>query len=82
MVRRRRFAPSKISEWKDATDENKLATCADFVASIKKGLSLAELRIKSEEMKTCIDEATRDLPSTNNEKANEIAALCAIQLGY
>lgn len=73
---------AKISEWKVATEENKLATCADFVANIKKDLPMSELKIKSIEMKNCIDEATRGLPSTDNEKANEIAALCALQLGY
>ena len=73
---------AKISEWKVATDENKLATCADFVANIKQDLSLDELRVKSEEMKTCIDEATRDLPATSSEKTIEIAATCAILMGY
>lgn len=73
---------ANISEWKIATDENKLATCADYVANLKKDLSMSELKIKSTEMKNCIDEATRGLPSTNNMKANEIAAMCAIQLGY
>ncbi|WP_395066579.1 hypothetical protein [Flavobacterium sp.] len=73
---------AKISEWKVATEENKLATCADFVANIKKDLPMSELKIKSIEMKNCIDEATRGLSSTDNQKANEIAALCALQLGY
>lgn len=73
---------AKISEWNVATEENKLATCADFVANIKKDLPLSELKVKSEEMKNCIDEATRDLSSTDNQETNEIAALCALQLGY
>lgn len=73
---------AKISEWKVATERNKLATCADFVANIKKDLPTSELKIKSIEMKNCIDEATRGLSSTDNEKTNEIAALCALQLGY
>lgn len=73
---------AKISEWKAATEENKLATCADFVANVKKDLTMSELKIKSIEMKNCIDESTRGNASTDNQKANEIAALCAIQLGY
>jgi hypothetical protein len=73
---------SKVSEWKLATEENKLATCADFVANIKKGLSMSELKIKATELKTCIDEATASSNTTDEKKVTEIAGLCAIQLGY
>ena len=73
---------SKISEWKVATEENKLATCGDFVANIKKDLSMSELKIKATELKTCIDEATTGSSVSDEEKVTEIAGLCAIQLGY
>ncbi|NRS87454.1 hypothetical protein HNQ02_000354 [Flavobacterium sp. 7E] len=73
---------AKISEWKVATEENKLATCADFMAIIQKDSRISDLKIKSIEMKNCIDEATRGLPSTDNMKTSEIASLCAVQLGY
>jgi hypothetical protein len=73
---------SKVSEWKVATEDNKLATCGDFVANIKKGLSMSELKIKATELKTCIDEATAGSNTTDEEKVTEIAGLCAIQLGY
>jgi hypothetical protein len=73
---------SKVSEWKVATEENKLATCGDFIANITKDLSTTELKIKASELKTCIDEATAGKNTTNEEKVIDIAGLCVIQLGY
>lgn len=73
---------SKVSEWKVATEENKLATCGDFVANIKKDLSMSEMKIKATELKTCIDEATAGSNITDNNDVAEMASLCAIQLGY
>lgn len=53
---------ANVSEWKNSTDENKLATCADFVANIKKinkqsyNGDLVSMKIDAIEMMTCIDE--------------------------
>ncbi len=73
---------SKIREWKAASERNKLATCADFVANIKKDLPISELKTKAIEMKNCIDEATKGTSISDDEKTNEIAALCVILLKY
>lgn len=69
---------SKISDWKKATEENKLATCADFVANIEKGLSLEEIRPKAENLKTCINEASKGSDATDNQLITEVAALCVV----
>jgi hypothetical protein len=73
---------SKIKDWKKATAENKLATCADFIASAKKASNMNDLLAKSVEVRACINEATKDLVSTDNEKVADIAALCIIALKY
>ena len=73
---------SKISEWKDSTDRNKLATCADFMASRDNTVSMKILKRRSMDLKNCIDEATRGLKSTNDESVSTIAALCVITLRY
>lgn len=73
---------SKISEWKKATDRNKLATCADFMASRDNTVSMKTLKRRSMDLKNCINEATRGLESTNNESVSSMAALCVVSMGY
>jgi uncharacterized protein YdeI (BOF family) len=72
----------KISDWKNATDANKLATCGDFIVRVKKDLSLKELKDKASELKDCIDEATKGTNTSDQNKVNEIGALCLITMGY
>ena len=71
---------SSILEWKQATDENKLATCGDFIASTNKTLPIDEIKSKAIALKVCIDEATRDLDNTNTETVASIASLCMVLL--
>jgi len=73
---------AKIEDWKKATDENRLATCADFIAKVRKPSDLNELLAKSVGLRACITEATRALESTNNENVADVAALCVVTLGY
>jgi hypothetical protein len=73
---------SKIAEWKKATEANKLATCADFIAKARKIANMNDLLAKSVGLRACITEATKGLPSTDNEKVSDVAVLCFIQLGY
>ena len=77
-----------ISEWKNATEKNKLATCADFVANVKKmnnesyNGDLVSMKKDATQMMTCIDEAVKgDAAENANMKINEVAATCAILLG-
>lgn len=71
-----------ILEWKKATEKNKLATCGDFMAKIDNSVTMAVVKERAMELKKCIDEATRGLESTNNEKVSDIAASCIILMGY
>ncbi|WP_415328527.1 hypothetical protein [Chryseobacterium sp. MMS23-Vi53] len=72
-----------ITEWKTASDENKLATCADFMANIKdadhqKYTSLNEMKVDAINLKACIDEGTHNNNYADNMQISEIAALCYI----
>ena len=71
---------SKVSEWKTADEQNKLATCADFVSKLKKNkgekyASIEEMKTDAIDMKACIDEAIKGDVVNNNDVA-EIAVGC------
>lgn len=73
---------STVAEWKNASDRNKLATCGDFVANmVDKSTSIDVIKIKSENLKTCIDEAVKGSDYTNDYKVSRIAAICAVSMG-
>ena len=73
---------SKVIEWKNATEKNKLATCGDFIAKVvDKNTSLGVIKRKAENLKICINEATVN-ESENNKTVAKIASLCIIKLGY
>jgi hypothetical protein len=74
-----------VSEWKNATERNKLATCADIVASIKKfhndsyNGDVTSMKRDAIQMMNCIDETVKGNVAENaNMKINEIAAACSI----
>ena len=69
---------SDISEWKNATEENKLATCGDFVSIVNKNAKISDLKYEAEQLKICIDEATKGLDNTNSMKVSEVASQCII----
>lgn len=72
---------SKKSEWVKATKENQLATCADFVANIKKANNqtydnLDEMKTDATNMMDCINAA---LPAAGeNQSISEMAVMCHI----
>ena len=47
---------AKVSEWKSATEKNKLATCADFMVNVDNTLSASELKETATALKICINE--------------------------
>jgi len=69
---------SKISDWKNASEENKLATCGDFCATIYKDNSLDEIKVIATNLKSCIDEAVRDHSYATDENVSRIASMCLI----
>jgi len=74
-----------IAQWRVATDDNKLATCSDFVAKIRldKGIAFNETEILAESyaLKKCIDAAQKDVDITS-WKVVDIASACLVELGY
>ena len=73
---------SSISEWRNATERNKLATCADWIAKIDNTISMEELYIRANSLVICIDEATKGLDVMDDEPAAGIAVLCIKTLEY
>jgi hypothetical protein len=72
-----------IIEWKTASDENKLATCADFMVNFKetdhqKYTSIKEMKYDANNLKICLDEGTRNNNYADNMKISEVAAVCYI----
>lgn len=72
-----------IAEWKTASDENKLATCADFMANLKladheKYKSIEEMKSDADNLKICIDEGTGNNNYADNMKTSEVAVLCYV----
>lgn len=72
-----------IADWRVATETNKLATCSDFVAKIRKdkGIAFDESEIKKEsyDLMRCIDAAIIDV-DVDNWKVSEMAATCLVLL--
>ena len=80
---------ASAAEWNSSSHANRLATSADFVASIMgtdavrretRG-DINRLRPRAERMKSCIDDA---LAGNNSRtiRVSEIGAACAVLLGY
>ncbi|HEX8562703.1 MAG TPA: hypothetical protein VF676_06965 [Flavobacterium sp.] len=67
-----------IADWKIATEENKLATCADMVVAMDKNVASADLLGKAHGLKTCIEEATIGIEEVENEKVASIASMCTV----
>ena len=70
-----------VKEWRKATRQNKLATCADFVATANKenmlkfsASGMSELKSYAEELVDFIDTATDGAEKINSHKVSEIAA--------
>ncbi|KFC22751.1 hypothetical protein [Epilithonimonas lactis] len=76
---------SKISDWKISTEENKLATCADFVANLKnteneKYETLSEMKNDAINLQSCIEEAVNGGIYAEEMKVKEVAVLCHIMI--
>lgn len=70
-----------LKTWKSSTNENKLATCADYVANIKDyNGDLDQMKTDATEVMKCIDEVALD-DKLANQKTNEMAASCVLLLG-
>jgi hypothetical protein len=65
---------AKIGEWKMATEANKLATCADFVAHHHKEISYP----KALGLRVCINEAIKGTRVADDIDVSLIAANCIV----
>jgi hypothetical protein len=70
-----------IGEWKAATYENRLATSADMVANLKKFSSVEEMKTAAVELEQCVSKAAEGT-QTEQQHVSEVAAACALLLGY
>jgi len=73
---------SKIREWKNASEENKLATCGDFMAKFDNSVTIDVLLERAIALRACIDEATRGIDKVDDNKTAEIASACTVLLEY
>ena len=71
---------SNLKEWKSASDKDKLATCADFVASNKdyEG-DMDKMKSDAQELLDCINEVAIS-SELENEKTSATAAACVLLL--
>jgi len=71
---------STLSDWVKATEENRLATCADFAAKIKttkgeKYNSIEEMKYDAIKLKSCIDEVAKN-PDNHNQPIIDMVVGC------
>ena len=74
-----------VTEWHQATYENRLATCADFIkAATRPGVEIDYDAIKplAIDLEDCITEITKDLPGARNHPVFQYSAICLIELEY
>lgn len=71
-----------VLEWKNSTNENKLATCGDFMSVVDKSVSTEVLKRRATDLMNCIDEATAGSKYTDSEKVSTIASFCTVIMGY
>jgi len=69
---------SKINDWKNATEENKLATCGDFCANTYNDNSIDEIKIIATNLKICIDEAIQDHSYLDSNDVSKVASMCLL----
>lgn len=72
---------STMATWNSATEENKLATCADFVANTNDYTdNFEQMKIDATELMNCINETGKS-DIVSEQATGEIAASCTILLG-
>ncbi len=69
-----------VADWNKASPENKLASCADFAATIKKGYgkkyeSVYEWRLDAEIMRDLIEDSLRK-GSAPTARLSDVATVC------
>lgn len=72
-----------LGDWADASRHNRLATAADFAATIleERISSISDLETPALQMEACITEAARER-STAAIQVSEVGAACAVLLGW
>lgn len=78
---------STIGKWKEGSEQDRLATAADWTFAVigqDKAVShgFDGLRDMAEELVICVDTSVEGLDEVNGLASSEIAASCAILLGW
>ena len=68
------------AEWKAATDANRLATSADWATVMTGWDTLTVARVLATDLRLCVNEAVKASPA--QQKVNELAAACAVLMGW
>jgi len=74
---------ANLASWSNAADQNRLATSADFAATVLEGRfsSMSELKAHALNLKICIDEVAEG-SQLGSQSISEVAAACAVLLGW
>ena len=71
-----------IVEWRTASYDNRLATCADFVMTLGKYQSLPpDLKKRAVDFEACISKSVED-GNVDNKSVSEFGSVCGVLLGY
>ncbi len=69
---------SKITDWKLASKQNKLATCGDFCANAYKNRPIEEIKLIAANLVICIDESIKGHNTADDTYVSEMASICLI----
>jgi hypothetical protein len=67
---------ASVSEWKNASEKNKLATCGDFMAKVDNSITMDKLKIRATILKTCISNTIQGIKGIDKESISSIASQC------
>ncbi|MGE4340174.1 MAG: hypothetical protein AB7E55_30115 [Pigmentiphaga sp.] len=70
---------TNLATWATASDENKLATSADFAAATGKMTSMKEMAMAATAIAMCIDKVAAE-PVAGTQVVYQIAAMCMVQM--
>ncbi len=81
---------STIKEWKQSTEENRLATSSDWVliasktikAKVKDSGNIDTVKPYAQELVKCINKATQGITTVDHQQSADIAITCMTLMGW
>lgn len=80
---------STIAEWKNASPQNKLATCGDFIANLWRNEKLKlpirnmdDVKLYASKLSDFVDTAVSETTYADTESVSEITAIGVVMMGW